>query len=487
MADLRDELDASVLFGSGYICIVGPPSSGKTTLVLNYLVARERQFNTVHRTTAVDSQTTAPTFCLEYVGARSASNELLRYLMRRLHPEARSRRLSYECTPLEFGASLIQWLEAHGEGSELHLVLDDADLLDYDVEDMNLWLSHCLRSSAAQSRIVVLWMISELPLRIANCFRFHFVARPEPQSVVQWLQQQYEAEQLLCTDGDDGGGGESEEEEENEQAGKSSLVEEGGGELQASAAPLITTVSADDVQRVVLEAFQYYSTRQPMCASVVSRDVRLLVQRVYQLLPPLLLDSLAGSPEERRLNARHFASAWGQHRSVSDSTTTTSVSAGGGDKATAAAQDPLVRALRRLGYSAVLLAFAAFYAGAVPKRKQHQVFGRMGAGERKMTLHERKEQSHKAAVLTASAHVLTVRRLAFLYDSMLQMCVPHIDPLEFATADVALQYVHAFVAWGLLTPVVTQRHRSYHCWIPVSTAQQLGCELSLRLFDLVPA
>ncbi|KPA81873.1 hypothetical protein ABB37_04124 [Leptomonas pyrrhocoris] len=461
MEDLRDELDASVLFGSGYICVVGPPSSGKTTLVLNYLVARERYFNSQHRTAVQGSG--GPTFCLEYVGARSASNELLRLIMRRLHPDARHRRLSYECTPLEFGASLIQWLDAHGEGSELHLVVDDADLLDYDVAEMNLWLAHCLRSPAAQTRTVLLWMVSELPLRLADCFRFHFVARLEPDSVVQWLLRQYEDERRVCAD--------TEEEEEPAAAA--------GGAVTTSQTPLIT-VGSDDVNRVVLEAFTYYATRQPMRSSVVSRDVRLLVQRVYQLLPPLLLESCAaagpGAAEERKLNARHFAAAWGQHRSE-----------GGGETTAAPAHDPLVPALRRIGYSAVLLAFAAFYGGAVPKRKQHQVFGCLHAEERTAALRETKGQSHKAAVLTASAHVLTVRRLAFLYDSMLRMCTPHIDPLEFTTADVAMQYVQGFVAWGLLTPVVTQRHRSYHCWIPVSTAQQLARELSLSLFDLIPS
>ncbi|KPI89370.1 hypothetical protein ABL78_1496 [Leptomonas seymouri] len=481
MEDLRDELDASVLFGSGYICVVGPPSSGKTSLVLDYLVSRERHFNTQHRATVQNGG--RPTFCLEYIGARSASNELLRLIMRRLHPEARHRRLSYECTPLEFGASLVQWLESHSEGSELHLVLDEADLLDYDVEEMNLWLSHCLRSQAAQTRTVLLWMVSQLPLRLANCFRFHFVSRPDPQIIVQWLQKQYEEERRVCVDAD-----EEEEEEVVDGTGARTAAVVAGSEETRPQTQLIT-VGPDDVNRVVLEAFTYYATRQPMCSSVVSRDVRLLLQRVYQILPPLLLESFAaggaGASQERKLNARHFAAAWGQYRSENGGTTASSAS---GDKAAAAlAQDPLVVALRRLGYSAVLLAFAAFYGGAVPKRKQHQVFGRMNAGERKAPQHEAKGQSHKAAVLTASAHVLTVLRLAYLYDSMLRMCIPHIDPLEFTTADVALQYVQGFVAWGLLTPVVTQRLRSYHCWIPVSTAQHLARELSLNLFDLIPS
>ncbi|CAG9584235.1 conserved hypothetical protein [Leishmania major strain Friedlin] len=473
MADLRDELDATALFGSGYVCIVGPPSSGKTTLILEYLVARERQ--AVH-----SGDGDAAAFCMEYVSARSAPHELLRHLTYRLLPHARRRRLSYECTPLEFSASLVEWVEAHPGQSELHLVVDDADALEYSAEEMNLWLSHYLRAPAEQRCTVILWLISELPLRLSNCFRYHFIARPEANSIVQWLHHQFEEERRLLA------GLESEEDD---------------SEHTVNGAPM-TTLSADEVNRVVLDAFTYYATHQPMCSSVVSRDVRLLVQRVYQILPPLLLEVAATTsavPGEsgeaavsasttadavKKLNARHFAAAWSQYRSDGGGGTSSAMAVSG---AAASAQNTLVMALKRLGYSAVLLAFAAFYGGAVPKRQQHQVFGRIGSGERQPPLHEAKGQSHKAAVLTASAHVVTLRRLGFLYDAMLRMCTPHIDPLEFTTADVALQYVQGFVAWGLLTPVVSQRHRSYHCWIPVSTAQQLARELSLSLFDLIPA
>ncbi|KAK7202307.1 AAA ATPase domain/Origin recognition complex (ORC) subunit 5 C-terminus [Novymonas esmeraldas] len=478
MADLRDELDASVLFGSGYVCVAGPPSSGKTTLVLEYLVARERQALLRARANA-DSE--AAVFCLEYASARSASHELLRCLVHRLLPSARRRRLSRECTPLEFGASLVEWLESHPERSELHLVVDDADVLEHSPEEMNLWLSHCLRAPAAQSRKVVLWLISELPLRLSNCFRYHFIARPEARSIVRWLQRQYTEEQRHVADLDnDGGDAES--------------AADGAG---------ATVVSAADVHRVVVDAFAYYTAHQPMCSSVVSRDVRQLIQRVYQILPPLLLDAAAAQGPDggaevgglagglSRLNARHFAAAWGQHRREGgggEGGASGAAATSGSDGAldSSSAPGPLVVALKRIGYSAVLLATAAFYCGAVPKRKQQQVFGRMGGEERKVPAYEAKGQSHKAAVLSSSAHVLTVRRLAFLYDAMLRMCTPHIDPLEFATADVAVQHVQTFVAWGLLTPVAAQRHRSYHCWIPVSTALQLARELSLSLFDLIP-
>ncbi|KAG5490842.1 hypothetical protein JKF63_00964 [Porcisia hertigi] len=480
MGDLRDELDATVLFGSGYVCVVGPPSSGKTTLVLEYLVARERQG-------LCSRDGNANAFCMEYVSARSASHGLLRYLTHRLLPHARRRRLSYECTPLEFGASLAEWAEAHPEQSEMHLVIDDVDTVEYSSEEMNLWLSHYLRAPAAKSCTVIMWLISELPPRLSNCFRYHFVARPEVQSILKWLRLQYEEERQLLADP------ESAEDHVD----------------SATGTDRTSTLSPEEVNRVVLDAFAYYATHQPMCCSVVSRDVRLLVQRVYQILPPLLLEvaAVASAMSEKageatqslptarnainKLNARHFVAAWSQYRCEggggTSSSAATSGAVGGGNGTAASAHNPLVMALKRLGYSAVLLAFAAFYGGAVPKRKQHQVFGRSGTGERKAMASGTNGQSHKAAVLSASAHVLTVRRLEFLYDAMLRMTTPHIDPLEFTTSDVALQYVQGFVAWGLLTPVVSQRNRSYHCWIPVSTAQQLARELSLSLFDLIPA
>lgn len=457
--DLTDELNSSILFGSGYLCVVGPPSCGKSVLVLQYLVSRERHFH--QKYSAVEKP---PVFCMEYVSARSAAGELLGNLTQRLRPTTRRRRYSYDSTALEFGATLVQWLEAQSADSELHLVVDDADALVYESEEMDLWLSYALSSTVAHTRVVCLWFISQLPLRLSNCFRFHFVSRPDAQTVVSWLRQQFNTRQRRVTDA------------------------EAGGAALGDSSPHLRRLSSQQTNDIVLQAFQYYATRQPMCASAVSRDVRQLLQRVYEILPALLLEVLAPTTHGRetaavKLDARHFAAAWSRHRSEGLSGPTGT----DGPARSSTAVDPLVLALKQLGYSAMLLALAAFYGGAVPKKKQFHVFGASSMAGEKITRSEAKPPSTKASVLSSSSFIFSARRLAALYEAMLPMCISSIDPLEFSPVEAALQYVQAFGAWGLITPVLTQRRRSYHCWIPVSTAQQLGNALCLNLFDLIPA
>lgn len=525
MIDLRDELDASVECGSGFICVMGPPGAGKTTLLLDYLVRREELFDELVAQKGIDAapqpsegkvtsstatarahhsgagvsgvlSSTSPAttsdlrekvFALHYLTARSAPRDTLAQFARQLQPAtARRRRLSYDCGPLEFSGYVNQWLESHGKGSELHLVVDDADTLEDDVAQINLWLSGCLETAVTECETVCVWLVSQLPLRIADCFRFHFVAPPDVDVVCAWLQRQFaERRELLL---------QVQEEAELKPERRPSFFS-----LSVSAATSGVngecsdwyTLPTTETNQYVVEAIRYYSTHQPMCASVVCRDVRLLLQRVYQLLPALVAGSASASTgaegggeacvaQPSKLNAIHFATAWGSFRPQRAET-----------EADRGGSDPLLLALKRIGYSAVLLAFAAFYCGAVPKNKQWQVFGSAEGGTAaaaaRAAAAQSGAQSHRASVLSASVHLVTVPRLLFLYESMRRMCVAHIDALEFTTADLAVHYLQGFVAWGLLTPSVSQKTPSYHCWIPVSTALALGRELTLNLFDLIPA
>lgn len=491
MTEFYCELDASIEFGSGYICVVGPPSSGKSNLVLSYLVGREERFAAmrVGGTAAGAKEDAAvsaasppvPTFLMEYWSARSFGGDALSQMSHRVQLAtaattaaggARRRpRLTYECTPLEFGARVAQWLEAQGPGSELHLVVDDADSLDADNETINTWLSNCLNGAAAANSKVCLWLVSQLPLRVPNCFRFHFVSPLSADAVCEWVLAEHRAHGRLLA---------LEEEAAHE------LARPASGDAVGEDGPLREyTLSAQAASECVAKAVRYYATHQPMCASVVSKDIRLLIQRVYQLLPALVLmgGEAAGGALRLNINAIHYSSAWGRFkdlRTQTDGATETSLAA--------ASADPLVRALRKIGLSAVLLAFSAFFCGAVPKQKQLEVFG-VGAAERRATARtETNAQSHRASVLSAAAHVIALPRLLLIYEAMLKMCVEHIDPLEFASTDVAVHYIHGFQAWGLLTPVISQRSwKRYHCWIPVSTAVHLGKVLSLSLFNLIPS
>lgn len=421
-ADLRDELDASVECGSGYICLFGPPGSGKTTLLLRYLTARERHVRNMRRS-----------FHLEYVSGRALDGDTLRRLTWRLQPHTKRRRM--ECTLLQFECHVRQWLDAAVEGSELHFVVDDADMLEEDAGDINQWLSGCLATTSAggsSRNTVCLWIVSQMPLRLSNCFRFHFLSRPDVGVVKSWLDDLFAANRRFVLT-----------------------------EPAARSRPL----TVEQAHTAATDAVAYYMTHLPMRASAVAQDIRQLLQRVHHVLPLLAPHYDNGG----RPNAMHHSAAWGSRREL----TTTGRSG-----------DPLVAALRRIGYSAMLWAVSAFYCGAVPRSKQAHLIDEQEL-QRRTNSRGTNATSHKASVLSSSAHTVRVPRLMLVYNALLKICVHHVDPLEFSPAETAVQHHQTLVSWGLLVPS-SQNSRTYHCHIPVTSAVGLAQILSLSLYDLIP-
>ncbi|RNF13662.1 uncharacterized protein Tco025E_06092 [Trypanosoma conorhini] len=419
-ADLRDELDASVESGSGYICLCGPPSSGKTTLLLNYLTAREQHVRNMRSS-----------FHLEYVSGKALDGDPLQRLTWRLQPRTKRRRA--QCTVQQFGCLVRQWLDDAAEGSELHFVLDDADTLEDDAADVNHWLSECLPAApeGRKRSVVCLWIVSQMPLHISNSFRFHFLSKPDAAVVQVWLNSLFAANREFFF-GDPG--------------------------------PSTPHFTLGQAHTAAVDAVAYYITHLPMRASIVAQDVRQLLQRVHHILPLLAPHYTSGRP-----NAMHHSAAWGKRRELAK--------VGSGN-------DPLVAALRRIGYSAILWAVSAFYCGAVPRSKQAYVFDDQGL-QRRTRSSGANATSHKAAVLSSSAHSVHVPRLMLVYRALLKICAYHIDPLEFAPAETAVQHHHTLVSWGLLVPS-SQNSKAYHCHIPVTSAVGLSQLLSLNLYDLIP-
>ncbi|RNF18589.1 hypothetical protein TcG_04855 [Trypanosoma cruzi] len=419
-ADLRDELDASVECGSGYICIYGPPSSGKTTLLLNYLTAREQHVRNMKRS-----------FHLEYVSGKALDGDPLQRLTWRLQPHTKRRRT--ECSLQQFGCLVRQWLESAVEGSELHFVMDDADMLEEDTIQINHWLSECLTVTQEERNrnILCLWIVSQMPLHLSNCFRFHFLSKPDATTLQTWLNSLFAANHGFC-----------------------------GGDLDVSTQQF----TLGQAHTAVVDAVAYYKTHLPMRASIVAQDLRQLLQRVHQILPLLLPHYTSGRP-----NAMHHSAAWGKRREFS---------------ALGHSSDPLVAALKRIGYSAMLWAVSAFYCGAVPMSKHAYVFDDQELQRRRNSTGTN-STSHKAAVLSSSAHVVHLPRLMLVYRALLKICVHHIDPLELAPAETAVQHHHTLVSWGLLVSS-SQNSKVYHCHIPVTSAIGLSQLLSLNLYDLIP-
>ncbi|CBH15885.1 hypothetical protein, conserved [Trypanosoma brucei gambiense DAL972] len=428
--DLRDELDADVECGSGYISIFGPPGSGKTTMLLQYLTSREHHVRNMKRS-----------FLLEYVTGRALAGDSLRRLAWRLLPQTKRRRT--ECSHLQFGLLVRQWLDNAVEGSELHFVVDDADEVEEGAEGINQWLSVCVGGSQqpCNSNVVCLWVVSQMPLRLSNCFRFHFVARPDASVVQSWLNT------LFATN---------------------------ASPPRAGAGANTPSLTLEEAHNITKGAVEYYMTHLPMRASIVTQDMRQLLQRVHQILPFLAAHAVVG-----RLNAMHYSTVWGRWRELSSSVATAPSGALVGSRG-----DPLVAVLRRIGCSAMLWALSAFYCGAVPKSKHALVFGDEKLARRTNST-EVNAASHKAAVLSSLAHVVHLPRLMLVYRSLLNICVNLQDPLEFVPAEIAVQHHQTLVSWGLMVPT-THSTKGYHCHIPVTSAISLSQHLSLNLYDLIP-
>ncbi|KAG8342325.1 AAA domain [Trypanosoma vivax] len=434
-ANLCDELDTDVESGSGYISICGPPGSGKTTLVLEYLTSREKRLHGMKRS-----------FLLEYVAGRAVDGDVLQRFARRLRPQGKRRRT--ECSLLQFSTLVRQWLDSAVEGSEIHFVLDDADDVKEETSTIDRWLSMCLGDwqGRRNSNIVCLWIVSQMPMNLSSCFRYHFIPRPEAHEICDWLDAMFTKNRVLFED-----------------------------EMETD----VPHLALEQAHATVKEAVLYYTTHLPMQSSIVARDIRQLLQRVQKVLPFLVQQDTAV-----RLNAMHLATAWGKWREAASPQALPPSSSGAGTVGLRKRLDPLVSVLKKIGYSAMLWALSAFYCGAVPKSKHARVFGARELQQRTSTT-ESSSASHKAAVLSSLAHVVRLPRLMLVYRALLDMCVNHIDHLEFAPAELAVQHNHTLVSWGLMVPT-SQGTKGYHCHIPVTSAVALSQHLSLSLYDLIP-
>lgn len=456
MSDVFDLFEASVQLGSGFISVVGPPACGKTTAVLDYLLLRRRAFQLRYAD--------AKTFHVQYVSARSGKGDTLSRIGQALRRQQQiRRRLARDVSPMLFGICVREWLEAQAAGSELHMVVDDCNCLEEPPEQVNLWASNCF-TLAVDTRRFYIWLVSQMPMKLSSCSRVHLLSLPSADTVAAWLAA------AATADNDN-----------NIDFGVSGA---GGGSSSPSVPDRV-------VRRAAERAVHYYRSHQPMSSSIVAQDYGKLCQAVSRMLPTLLKscrDDGGGTTryDAERLNALHFAAAW---RAEMQSGST--AGSGSGSSRESRKGDSLTVSLSRIGLSAVLLAFAAFYCGAVPKAKQAEVFGSSAStASARRRPHEANAQSHKDAVLSSSTHVMTEPQVLFVYSRMQAMCADLIDAREFSAPSTPSYHIQSLVSRGILTIVggaaeAPSRTR-YRCWIPVSTALELGNLLSLSLYDLIP-
>lgn len=333
------EFDASIEMGSGVIAVAGPPAAGKSTAVLQYLSLREEQFSAAFTSAREVHLSSAPSFFMYYGTARSSSSDVLSPMVSRIkedeirflqqkrfqregrvarestshrsHNSSTSRPSSFplrlsppvaagrkrcrlETVSLEFSAAVVSWLHTHERGSELHLVLDDADYVKQESASINSWLDGCFLSLSFKSApkcdrddsegwngesAVFLWIISQIPRRLPNCFRFHFFKPPTTRQLMQWAADDYEASSFTANSWKDA-------------RWKHTSNNKGDSSVKCRVHTHLGESSSADVCKkmatcYVSKAVEYYHSHQPMSSSLVTHDIRLLLQRIYVLLPGL--------------------------------------------------------------------------------------------------------------------------------------------------------------------------------------------------------
>lgn len=336
------EFNASIEMGSGIIAVAGPPAAGKTSAVLQYLSLREEQFQAAFTSVKGNHLSCPPSFFMYYGTARSSPSDALSSMISRIkedeirflqqkdfqlegsatrgsttpsiHSSSTSRHSAFplrfspavaagrkrrrqETTSWEFSAAVVSWLHTHEQGSELHLVLDDADYVKQENSSINSWLDGCFLSLSFNSApksvhkdryysegwngesAVFLWIISQIPRRLPNCFRLHVLKPPTTRQLMQWTEEDHVTSSFTGNSWKDVGR-------------KHPCNSRSDSSVKCPAhTPVWETSSADVVKIMaagyVSQAVEYYHSHQPMSSSLVTHDIRLLLQRIYALLPGL--------------------------------------------------------------------------------------------------------------------------------------------------------------------------------------------------------
>lgn len=351
--------DVSANGGSGVVAVMGPPGSGKSHAVLTYLAQREHEAATGRCSSLLRTSTSKtcyiPLKLLRPTPGTSLSQSLAPFLFTSLFgTSAALRRNTADCGMQSLANMVQHYFSYQPEESELHIVLDDVDMAGVDANAVSL-LQRQLPSAAGHS--CILWCISRGPVGIPDCSRYHFIARPNVDDIMQWL----------------------------------------------STASVEVTPQGKEVADIARSGIRYYMTRRPMSASVIAADPRLLLQCVSSLLPALRA-AQAAKPSSA-LNDMDFSKAW----SVSQAAGAAKVNSA------PAADDIWLRGVRHIGVSATLVSVAAFYCGVVQGRHS------LGGVENESEPLDVRKTARSNAQMSASANIIRLRRLLNVYSSLARM------------------------------------------------------------------
>jgi hypothetical protein len=316
--------------------------------------------------------------------------------------------------------------------SEIHIVIDDADELPLrETEDFGLWNS-VIPPQDANSSSVLIWLVSQRPMRIADCYRYHHFPPPQPAQVKMWLPGSSSAS-------------------ESESSSRKRMRE------------------GDSTAELFKSSIEHFMQHKPMSSSLTCRDIRRMKACVLGMLPSLVSRQHSLG---RRLNALELAAAWKECNAHLNE---------GRQTSTDVTHVVSASAIAALGLSAITLAVSSFFCGAVHPSKDKLVFSTNAVPH----VRSSGANSHRASVLSSRVHPICLQRLMSVYSHIRSMIIGDFSEEEVAAAHLAEQHVRSLIILEQLEPVLGKRG-TYRCAMSTAVAAALSREIHISVLALIP-
>lgn len=438
--------------GANVIAVVGPQGAGKSFHVQQYLAARAKKRRSEQRSPSIDHKVIYAPLKLLQLEAGSGKQTMLGVLGAFVKAALLGQAVTTgRGSQIDSGVlSLVRAIQHYFEhvavgcaGHELHLILDDADIIrdqSASTEVISSFVEQLLVNSMWMATVAPpslhVWVISRIPIPLANCVRFCFISKPTADEVMKWLEvTSHDAVPSEATSRREG----------------------------------TTTASLSET------AVRHFMTRKPMSACVITSDPRLLLRSVATLIPTLA--AMQAHHPQTPLNDLDLSKAWA---SLNDETA--AQSAAGALRTTH--QGMWLQGMRKLGISPMILAVAAFYCGCVTPGRDRVVFGKQLDRTRRGSA-----TAHTSMILSSSTHAFRESRLLSVYRFLLPMLTHVADPSLShevpVAAPLASHFLRSLMEWGLVSAVVGHR-QLLHCHISVGIATAIAQDLGIQLMDLIP-
>lgn len=258
--------------------VLGPPGAGKSFAVIRYLsrrasprpVAEGAEMSVKrYRSDASDGHVHVTYQSLKTL-TEAQRHQPLQFLVRRVLQELYGGREGNvwgkrsDVNLVMFGHLVGHYFQHQPVGSQVHVVLDDVDGADGQVDAVHALLTSCARLPSTSHLFV--WVLCRVPIPLVHCSRIHFIPKPMPGELRSWLE---------------------------------------------TGAPPSTTPND-----LVAHCVEHYATRKPMSSSVMASDPRWLLQCVSDTLPHVCAVLAA----KGKVNDLDLSKAWSLRTASVDAT-----------------------------------------------------------------------------------------------------------------------------------------------------------------------